>query len=208
MHLRFHIKFSIHKYQNQIIFSVNSHILKSLFDFPLKIYDSPQVNGGKLPRLSERRRIMKKNITLKFTFLSAALLVLTAAAAFADEDRYKIVIEESFYVVRPENKDKFLEVYREKLYPFWSEMQKMGIIVDEYRLYSQRVHTLEPLWTYKTVVKFKNYQSIDRWLEMRDEVYNKLFPGEGGYKSPRDEIDLITEEHWDEFIREIPLSKN
>ncbi len=136
---------------------------------------------------------------------TAALLIFTASFAGSAEDRYGAVIEESFYVVKPENRDKFLEIYREKLYPFWSEMQKRGIIVDEYRLYTQRVHTLEPLWTYKTVVKFKNYESIDRWLELRDEVYNKLFPGGGGYEGPRKELDLITEEHWDEFIRELPL---
>ncbi len=136
-----------------------------------------------------------------------ALLLIAASFAGAAEDRYKVVIEESFYVVKPENRDKFLEIYREKLYPFWSEMQKQGIIVDEYKLFTQRVHTLEPLWTYKTVVKFKNYQSIDRWLELRDEVYNKLFPEGGGYEKPRKELDLITEEHWDEFIKEIPLNK-
>lgn len=138
-------------------------------------------------------------------FQIAAFVVLFAVSSHADDNRYQIVIEESFYVVKPENKDKFLQVYREKLYPFWSEMQKMGIIVDEYKLYSQRVHTLKPHWTFKTVVKFKDYQSIDTWLEKRDEVYDKLFPGEGGYKAPRKEIDLITEEHWDEFIRELPL---
>ena len=136
---------------------------------------------------------------------AALILTLTALSTYAEESRYQIVIEESFYVVKPENKEKFLKIYREKLYPFWSEMQKTGVIVDEYRLYSQRVHTLEPLWTYKTVVKFKDYQSIDKWLEMRDRVYDRLFPGEGGYKAPRKEIDMITEEHWDEFIREIPL---
>jgi putative SOS response-associated peptidase YedK len=135
----------------------------------------------------------------------AVLAAMFAASSHAQDNRYQIVIEESFYVVKTENKDKFLQVYREKLYPFWSEMQKVGLIVDEYKLYSQRVHTLEPLWTFKTVVKFKNYQSIDTWLEKRDEVYDKLFPGEGGYKAPRKEIDLITEEHWDEFIRELPL---
>lgn len=136
---------------------------------------------------------------------AALILTLTALSTYAEESRYQIVIEESFYVVKPENKEKFLKIYREKLYPFWSEMQKTGVIVDEYRLYSQRVHTLEPLWTYKTVVKFKDYQSIDKWLEMRNRVYDRLFPGEGGYKAPRKEIDMITEEHWDEFIREIPL---
>ena len=135
----------------------------------------------------------------------AVLAAMFAVSSHAQDNRYQIVIEESFYVVKPENKDKFLQVYREKLYPFWSEMQKMGLIVDEYKLYSQRVHTLKPLWTFKTVVKFKNYQSIDTWLEKRDEVYDKLFPGEGGYKAPRKEIDLITEAHWDEFIRELPL---
>jgi len=143
----------------------------------------------------------------RLAILTALILITAASFASAVEDRYKVVIEESFYVVKPENRDKFLGIYKEKLYPFWSEMQKRGIIVDEYKLFTQRVHTLEPLWTYKTVVKFKNYESIDKWLELRDEVYNKLFPGEGGYEGPRKQLDLITEQHWDEFIREIPLSK-
>ena len=123
----------------------------------------------------------------------------------AAETDYSIVIEESFYVVKEENKEKFLQIYKSRLFPFWQEMKKKGIIVDDYRMYSQRIHTLEPHWTFKTTVKFKNYQSIDQWLENRDKVYNKLFPGEGGYKAPRKQIDLITEEPWDEFIREIPM---
>ena len=136
--------------------------------------------------------------------LAAAFLT---AAAHADEDRYVRVIEESFYVVKPENKEEFLRIYREKLYPFWAEMEKRGIIIGDYKMFSQRVHTLEPHWTYKTLVVFPNYQAIDKWLEVRDEVYDGLFPGEGGYKGPRKQIDLITEDHWDEFIREIPMDR-
>ena len=141
------------------------------------------------------------------SILVISVLFSSLTTAYSLEDRYKLIIEESFYVVKPENSEKFLEVNREKLYPFWSEMQKRGIIVGEYKLYSQRLHTLEPHWTYKTVVVFKNYEAVDRWLELRDEVYNGLFPGEGGYKAPRKEIDTITESHWDEFIREIPMKK-
>jgi len=141
------------------------------------------------------------------SILVISVLFSSLTTAYSLEDRYKLVIEESFYVVKPENSEKFLEVNREKLYPFWSEMQKRGIIVGEYRVYSQRLHTLEPHWTYKTVVVFKNYEAVDQWLELRDEVYNRLFPGEGGYKAPRKEIDTITESHWDEFIREIPMKK-
>ncbi|MCH8013653.1 MAG: hypothetical protein IH823_02515 [Candidatus Dadabacteria bacterium] len=141
------------------------------------------------------------------SILVISVLFSSLTTAYSLEDRYKLVIEESFYVVKPENSEKFLEVNREKLYPFWSEMQKREIIVGEYKLYSQRLHTLEPHWTYKTVVVFKNYEAVDQWLELRDEVYNGLFPGEGGYKAPRKEIDTITESHWDEFIREIPMKK-
>ena len=141
------------------------------------------------------------------SILVISVLFLSFNAAYSLEDRYKLVIEESFYVVKPENGEKFLEVYREKLMPFWSEMQDRGIIVGEYKLYSQRLHTLDPHWTYKTVVAFKNYEAVDKWLELRDDVYDSLFPGEGGYKAPRKEIDAITESHWDEFIREIPLQK-
>lgn len=141
------------------------------------------------------------------SILVISVLFSSLTTAYSLEDRYKLVIEESFYVVKPEHSEKFLEVNREKLYPFWSEMQKREIIVGEYKLYSQRLHTLEPHWTYKTVVVFKNYEAVDQWLELRDEVYNGLFPGEGGYKAPRKEIDTITESHWDEFIREIPMKK-
>ncbi|MCZ6469134.1 MAG: hypothetical protein O6499_05735 [Candidatus Dadabacteria bacterium] len=141
------------------------------------------------------------------SILVISVLFSSLTTAYSLEDRYKLVIEESFYVVKPENSQKFLEVNRERLYPFWSEMQKRGVIVGEYRLYSQRLHTLEPHWTYKTVVVFKNYEAVDQWLKLRDEVYNGLFPGEGGYKAPRKEIDTITESHWDEFIREISMKK-
>ena len=147
---------------------------------------------------------MQKLIRLSFIVL---MLFVGVSAANSQEDRYTFVIEESFYVVKPENTEKFVQIYREKLFPFWSEMQKRGIIVGEYKLYSQRLHTLDPHWTYKTLVVFKNYAAVDEWLKLRDEVYNGLFPGEGGYKAPRKEIDAITESHWDEFIREIPLTK-
>ena len=139
--------------------------------------------------------------------LFLTILFLTTENSFAVDEKYQVVIEESFYIVKPENQEKFLQIYREKLYPFWKEMEKMGIIQGDFKMFSQRVHTLEPLWTYKTLVKFANYNSIDKWLEVRDEVYNKLFPGEGGYKAPRRETDKITEAHWDEFIRQIPLDK-
>jgi len=141
------------------------------------------------------------------SILVLCVLLSSVTAAYSLEDRYKLVIEESFYVVKPENTDKFLEVYREKLLPFWSEMRNRGIIVGEYKLYSQRLHTLDPHWTFKTVVVFRNYEAVGRWLELRDDVYDGLFPGEGGYKAPRKEIDAITESHWDEFIKEIPLEK-
>lgn len=147
-------------------------------------------------------------VSAKHCVLAVSILIFflaTAAAVRAEEGRYTVVVEESFYTVAPENREEFLRVYRTRLFPFWQEMKKMGITVDDYRLYSQRIHTIKPLWTYKTVVKFKNYAAIDRWLEIRDEVYSKMFPGEKGYKEPRKIIDAISGNHWDEFIREIPL---
>lgn len=152
---------------------------------------------------------MFTKVTIKILLIS--ILCFTGIANAQEkspqpDNRYKTVIEESFYVVKAENREKFLEVYREKLYPFWHKMYEMGIIVDDYRLYSQRIHTIDPHWTFKTVVKFKNYESIDKWLEIKDRVYREMFPEEEGYGSPRKEIDLVTEKHWDEFIREIPLS--
>ncbi|MGH7884211.1 MAG: hypothetical protein ACRENO_00795 [Thermodesulfobacteriota bacterium] len=149
---------------------------------------------------------------MRKTLIFTALLLISTVfiniqSSFAVEEKYKVVIEESFYVVKPENEDLFLETYKTRLFPFWQEMKKMGIIVEDFRMYSQRVHTAKPHWTYKTIVKFKNYAAIDKWLEIRDKVYAKLFPGEKEYKEPGKIINSITEEHWDEFIREIPLDK-
>ena len=125
-----------------------------------------------------------KKISLFTVLILVATVFSVANNSYAEkvEDKYKVVYEESFYVVKPENKDLFLKTYREKLFPFWQEMKKRGIIVDDYRLFSQRVHTAKPLWTFKTLVVFKNYEAIDKWLAMRDEVYAELFPGEKGYK--------------------------
>ncbi len=144
---------------------------------------------------------MRKSIQY---ILVLSILFAGVTAAYS-QDRYKYVIEESYYVVKPENTEKFVRIFKDKLIPFWNEMQNRGVIVGEYKLYSQRLHTLDPHWTYKTVVVFRNYEALDRWLALRDEVYDSLFPGEGGYKAPRKEIDTITESHWDEFIREIPM---
>ena len=147
---------------------------------------------------------MKKVIsTACFVFLLS--FFFAATYSLAQEDSYQVVIEESFYVVKPENKDKFLEIYKVKVYPFWNEMKKMGLTDGDIKMYSQRLHTLEPHWTYKTILRFKNYNAINTWLEKRDEVFDKLFPNAGGYQSVSKEISEITEEHWDEFIREIPL---
>jgi hypothetical protein len=149
---------------------------------------------------------MKRFMTIMVAELLITLFFFNPGAS-AEEGKYQTVIEESFYVVSPENQDKFLEIYKEKVYPFWREMNKMGLIDGDIKMYSQRLHTLEPKWTYKTVVRFKSYASIDGWLKERDNIVNKLFPSQSGYESFRKEISLITEEHWDELIREILLNK-
>ena len=148
---------------------------------------------------------MKATILSLFITLFLISLIFTTNG-FAQENQYQVVIEESFYVVKPENQDKFLEIYKDRVYPFYNAFNKMGLLDGDIKMYSQRIHTLEPHWTYKTVLRFKNYNAIDTWLEKRDEVFKKLFPNAGGYKSVRQEISEITEEHWDEFIREIPLN--
>ncbi len=147
---------------------------------------------------------MKRSITISFATLLITLLFFNSAPS-AEEDKYQTVIEESFYVVSPQNQDKFLEIYKEKVYPFWSEVNKLGLIDGDIKMYSQRVHTLKPKWTYKTVVRFKSYASIDGWLKERDNIVHKLFSNQTDYESFRKEISLITEEHWDELIKEIPL---
>lgn len=146
---------------------------------------------------------------MKKIVISFFAALLFCGGAWADGFEYSphTVIEESFYLVAPENRDEFVRIYRTRLYPFWNEMRGMGIIRGEYRMFSQRLHTAEPAWTFKTVVYFANYGAVDRWLEIRDEVYERLFPGEGGYKGVRKRVNALHRHdgHWDEFIREVPL---
>ncbi len=148
---------------------------------------------------------MKKIVVLLFTLLIAC----PPAQAKDLEHSPRRVIEESFYLVAPEDREEFVGIYKTRLYPFWNEMRRMGIIKDEYRMFSQRLHTKEPAWTFKTVVHFKNYEAVDRWLEVRDKVFERLFPGEGGYKGARKKVDALHphDKHWDEFIREISLKE-
>lgn len=146
-----------------------------------------------------------KRLTIAALFLALSFTFFTTNRSFAEEARYQVVIEESFYTVSPENDDKFLEIYKTRYFPFWKEIQKIGLIDGDIKMYSQRIHSLKPHWTYKTIIRFRNYTAIDKWLEKREEVFNMLFPKEGGYKELGKKIKAITEEHWDEFIREIPM---
>ena len=146
------------------------------------------------------------NLVFSFFILSFVTSLLMDKESIAQDMKKDAVIEESYYLIRPENQDRFLKIMKDKVYPFWMEMKKIGIIDGDFKIYTQRVHTLKPKWSYKSVVRFKNYASIDKWLQERDKVVNKLFPNQGGYEGFRKEISLITEEHWDELIREIPLN--
>ena len=113
---------------------------------------------------------MPEKRSLLAALLAVALLAPAGLALAAGPGRSP-VIEESFYTVSPENREEFLRVYRTRLYPFWEEMRKRGLTTDRYRMYSQRIHSAKPLWTYKTVVKFKNYAAIDRWLEIESTIF-------------------------------------
>jgi len=146
-----------------------------------------------------QRVILGLVITLFITFL------FPSTYSLAQKENCQFVIEESYYKVNPENEDEFLEIHKKKIFPFWKEVEKMDLIDGEIKMYTQRIHTLKPSWTYKTVVRFKNYNAIDQWLEKREEIINKLFPEEGGYNTIRKKVMAITEEHWDELIKEIPL---
>lgn len=146
---------------------------------------------------------MKKILFLVIIILSTTICPISHT--FAQKEKYQFVIEESYYKVNPENEDEFLEIHKKKIFPFWKEVEKMDLIDGEIKMYTQRIHTLKPSWTYKTVVRFKNYNAIDKWLEKREEIINKLFPEEGGYNNLRKKVMVITEGHWDELIREVPL---
>lgn len=147
---------------------------------------------------------MKRLALLSLIALSV-LLFFGSVKSYAAADNYKVVIEESYYKVKPENEDRFLELFKTRVYPFWKEMAKMGIIDGNIRMFSERIHGKDPSWSFKVVVRFTNYTMIDKWLEIREQVFNRLFPNEGGYKKFGKQIMIITEEHWDQFIREIPL---
>ncbi|NIX15870.1 MAG: hypothetical protein GWN11_08305 [Candidatus Dadabacteria bacterium] len=148
---------------------------------------------------------------MKYLFLlaiSLSLFIIPINSSAEDvPERYKVVIEESYYVIAYENKEEFMKIYKEMIFPFWREMKKMGLIEDDIKMYSQRIHPKKPHWTHKTIIRFKNYHAIDKWLASREEVVNRLFPKEGGYKKMRARIAAITEAHWDDLVRELPLDE-
>src|SRR4030065_1755207 len=115
-----------------------------------------------------QRVILGLVVTLFITFL------FPSTYSLAQKENYQFVIEESYYKVNPQNEDEFLEIHKKKFFPFWKEVEKMDLIDGEIKMYTQRIHTLKPSWTYKTVVRFKNYNAIDQWLEKKEENINKI----------------------------------
>jgi len=147
---------------------------------------------------------MKPISFLLITSFFIMVFCFPPSPGFTKDTTLQPVIEESYYEVKPENEGRFLELHKTRVLPFWKEIKKRGLIEEDMKIYTQRLHTLEPRWTFKTVVKFKNYTAIDKWLEIREELFRELFPGEE-YKELRNKIMRITERHWDVFLREIPL---
>jgi hypothetical protein len=82
--------------------------------------------------------------TLFLAFITFIVLSFPEVYCFAEEGRYQVVIEESYYKVRPEHQDEFLELYKKKIFPFWKEIEKMGLIDGEIKMYTQRIHFISP----------------------------------------------------------------
>ena len=140
---------------------------------------------------------------MRKTLLCLSLFLLFSSPSIAEAKQY--VIEESYWYVPVENRTKFLNMYAKYTAPFWEEIRKKGWVADGIRIYSHRIHTKGHNWTYKTVVKFTDYASIDKWLENRDSIARKLFPEFANYSQMRAGFKQLTnyDLHWDEFLREL-----
>jgi len=124
----------------------------------------------------------------------------TAGSPVTVEYYYKIVPGG----MMPGGPSEWLSLYLRNHHPILKQMKKDGLIVSE-RIYERRFHAESPAWDYKVVMVWRDWAALEEAGKREPEIIRSIFPDKAAHDREEKRRWELTEKHWDDVLKEVPL---
>ncbi len=114
------------------------------------------------------------------------------------------VTVEYYYKLAPGATKEWLALYKKNHNPVLREHMKSGLLLSE-KLYERRFHALTPAWDYKVVMVWRDWAALQEAGQREPEIIRSLYPNAADHDAQEKRRWEITEAHWDDVLKEVPL---
>ncbi len=124
----------------------------------------------------------------------------TASSAVTIQYYYKLVPG----AATPGGGGEWLALYKKNHHPILRQLAKEGFILSE-KLYERRFHAESPAWDFKVVMVWRDWSALEQAQAREPEIIRSLYPDKAAHEREEKRRWELTERHWDDVLREIPL---
>ena len=104
----------------------------------------------------------------------------------------------------PGGPSEWLSLYLKNHHPILKQLKKEGLILSEH-LYERRFHAESPAWDYKVVMVWRDWSALQESSTREPDVIRSLYPDKAAHDREEKRRWELTEEHWDDVLKEVPL---
>lgn len=104
----------------------------------------------------------------------------------------------------PGGPSEWLTLYLKNHHPILRQLAKEGFILSE-KLYERRFHADNPAWDYKVVMVWRDWAALQESTSREAEIIGSLYPDKAGHDREERRRWELTERHWDDVLKEVPL---
>lgn len=149
---------------------------------------------------------MKKAIAMLVAVIGFAALGRARAAEPAGGG--PVTIEYYYKIVpggmMPGGPSEWLSLYLKNHHPILKQLGKEGLVLSE-KLYERRFHAESPAWDYKVVMVWRDWAALQDASKREPEIIRSLYPDKAAHDREEKRRWELTEKHWDDVLKEMPL---
>ena len=147
-----------------------------------------------------------KKILLLMAFVVLSLVPVQTAPG--EEPGGPVVVEYYYKLVpgamTPGGGGEWLALYKKNHHPILRQHVKEGFILSE-KLYERRFHAETPAWDFKIVMVWRDWAALQQASASERETIRSLYPDKAAHDRDEKRRWELTERHWDDVLREVPL---
>jgi hypothetical protein len=140
--------------------------------------------------------------------LALGLGAITPARAAEGTAGGPVTVEYYYKIVpggmMPGGPSEWLTLYLKNHHPILQQLKKEGLILSE-RAYERRFHAESPAWDYKVVMVWRDWAALQDAAAREPEIIRSLYPDKAAHDREEKRRWELTERHWDDVLREVPL---